>query len=139
MTAPPRYVPSDVEDTEPAFDLPDPQPVEARRATRNLIASSSLDAAAGEGLIGAVSEVVTNGTMHGRPPVHVQGWLTAMAATVTVCDAGDGPTDADAGREPALRDPGEGGFGLWLARQMCSEVAMGRCDDGFTVRLVART
>ena len=132
------YVPSPVESTPPAFDLPDPEPVAARRATRSLVAESPLDDDAREGLIGAVSEVVTNASLHGRPPVQVQGWLDHGAATITVHDAGDGPGDPEVGLRPAPRDPGQGGFGLWLARQMCSELAMGRGATGFTVRLVAR-
>lgn len=138
MTPGARYLPSPVESTTPALDLDHPQPVVARRATRDLLAGTALDHEAREGLVGAVSEVVTNADLHGQAPVRVRGWMTEHEVVITVTDSGDGPTDPEIGLRPALRDPGMGGFGLWLAHQMCSEVAMGRHEGGFTVRLVAR-
>lgn len=133
------YVASSVESTPPALTLGDPEPVVARRATRVLLEAAWLSPDAAEGFIGAVSEVVTNSLIHGRPPVQMLGWVRRGEAVVTVCDAGEGPLDPEAGAQPAPRDPGQGGFGLWLAHQSCSEVTMGRHTDGFTVRLVARS
>lgn len=118
--------------------MEDPEPVEARRATRRLLAQASLDHETEEGLVGAVSEVVTNAVLHGAPPVRVLGWAQDGQAVITVTDQGNGPADPEAGLQPASRRPGEGGFGLWLAHQMCREVTMGRHADGFTVRLVAQ-
>ena len=138
MTARRGYRPSTVESTTPVVDLTDPEPVAARRATRHLVADGGLSREAEEGLVGAVSEVVTNAEIHGRPPVRMLGWVRSGEAVITVTDCGDGPDDAEAGLRPATRDRGQGGFGLWLAHQLCSEVVMGRHHDGFTVRLVAR-
>ncbi len=101
--------------------------------------ADNFDQAAGEGLVGGVSEVVTNAYRHGHPPVRLRGWVSSGEATVTVTDLGEGPTDSEAGLSPATRDYGAGGFGLWLTCQLCSEVMMGRHPDGFTVRLVARS
>ena len=134
---PAAYLASQVESTAPAMDLTDPAPVNARQATRRLIAEAGLSADVGDGLIGAVSEVVTNAALHGAPPVRVRGWVQDGRAVVTVSDTGAGPTDPLVGLQPMPRDPGEGGFGLFLARQMCSELTMGRHDGGFTVRLEA--
>ena len=133
-----RYLPSPVESTSPVLEILDPLPVIARRATRDMLAGTALDHEAGEGLVGAVSEVVTNAGLHGEPPVHVRGWATEHEIVITVTDSGDGPSDPEVGLRPALRDPGMGGFGLWLAHQMCSDVTMGCHQAGFTVRLVAR-
>lgn len=134
-----RYRASAVEFTTPAMDLTDPQPVEARHATRRLLAGAELDGEARDDLVSAVSEVTTNAALHGEPPVRVLGWVSPVEAVVTITDSGDGPADPEAGLFPARRDPGEGGFGLWLAHQLCSEVVMGRHHRGFTVRLVARS
>ena len=139
MTGSMRYVASPMESTPPAMELVDAEPVQARRATRRLVADVGLSAEAEEGLVGAVSEVVTNAALHGEPPVRMRGWVGSGRAVITVRDAGAGPTDLEVGLQPAPRDPGEGGFGLWLARQMCSELTMGHDDGGFTVRLVARS
>jgi anti-sigma regulatory factor (Ser/Thr protein kinase) len=136
MTAPATYQASAIEQTVPALDLADPQPVDARRAARQLLDGSSVSAEAAENIVGALSEVVTNASLHGRPPVRVLGWVFDGSATFTVSDHGEGPSDPEAGLRPAERAPGEGGYGLWLARQMCSEMTMGRHDGLFTVRLV---
>ena len=139
MTARPAYLPSEIEFTEPLLDLTAPDPVDARRATRRLSRDGGLSRDAEEGLVGAVSEVVTNAALHGRPPVRVLGWMADGEAVITVTDHGPGPSDPDVGLRPATRDQGEGGFGLWLAHQLCDEVVMGCHQDLFTVRLVARS
>ena len=139
MTAQPAYVPTAIERTAPLVDLTAPDPVDARRATRQLLLDGGLSHDAEEGLVGAVSEVVTNADLHGRPPVRVRGWMIDGEAVITVTDHGPGPSDPEAGMRPATRGQGEGGFGLWLAHQLCDEVVMGCDHDLFTVRLVARS
>ena len=136
MTAPTPYRASAVEQTVPVLDLADPRPVDARRAAREMLDGMSVAADATENIIGALSEVVTNAGLHGRPPVRVLGWVLDRAATFTVSDHGEGPSDPEVGLRPAERAAGEGGYGLWLARQMCSEMTMGRHEGLFTVRLV---
>ena len=138
MTSVARYLPSPVESTRPALEMDDPQPVIARRGTRDLLSGTAIDRETQEGLVGAVSEVVTNAELHGEAPVHVRGWATEREVIITVTDAGQGPSDPNVGLRPAVRDSGMGGFGLWLAHQMCSEVSMGHHPAGFTVRLIAR-
>lgn len=131
------YVPSAIEQARPDLDLTDPEPVTARRALRTLLDDGPLDELELEGLVGAVSEVVTNAQHYGEPPVRMLVWVDERHAVVAVSDCGDGPDDPDAGMKPAEREVGDGGLGLWLARQMCHQVVMGRHPDGFTIRLVA--
>lgn len=138
MTALSPYESSPVEGEAPDLELTDPTPVAARRAVTQLIAAQ-LGEREAEGLVGAVSEVVTNASLYGRPPVRLLGWRRDACVTVTITDRGDGPADADVGLQPAARKVGDGGLGLWLARQMCRELVFGRRTDGFTVRLVAGT
>ncbi len=132
------YEASLVEATVPDVELVDPTPFSARSAVRVLIdsgRSARLAAEDEEGLIGAVSEVVTNALVHGVAPVLVRGWVGPERIVVTVHDRGAGPADADVGAQPDSRGPGLGGFGLWLAHELCAEVAMGVDGGGFTVRL----
>ena len=132
------YQATAVEQQEPDLRLTDPAPVDARRAVQELIETAALSSRDAEGLVGAVSEVVTNASLHGRPPVQLLGWVGDGSVTVTVTDQGDGPADPEVGHQPAEREPGGGGLGLWLARQMVAELAMGHDTAGFTVRLVAQ-
>ncbi len=139
MTRVQRYRAAPVETTPPLLEAVDPAPVEARRLTRSLLLDASdLPIALHEGLVTAVSEVVTNAGLHGRPPVTLRGWRRPGEVVVTVEDHGPGPDQGDLGLAPVERDAGHGGFGLWLAGQMVSEVALGRTDGAFVVRLVAR-
>lgn len=65
-----------------------------------------------------VSELATNALAHGRPPAHVQLLLDGDATLVVV-------SDADLSHLPVLaegREPGEGGFGLQIARRLSEAV-----------------
>lgn len=133
-----RYEPAAIETTVPDVELVDPTPFSARSAARALIGSGrsiELPTEDQDGLIGAVSEVVTNALVHGVPPVRLRGWADQARIVITVHDRGPGPTDGAVGTRPDHRGPGLGGFGLWLAHELCAVVAMGADDDGFTVRL----
>ncbi|HEY6595522.1 MAG TPA: sensor histidine kinase [Asanoa sp.] len=139
-TPPPRFLgerrPVEVDPIQlqpPALALTDPSPGAARRAIHDLdpgLAPDDLD-----GLLIAVSEVVTNGLRHGRPPVRVRYWAAPDRIVVTVHDGGSGPTDPFAGLLPAAS--GGGGLGLWLSHQLCNHVALDHSGDGFRVRLTA--
>ncbi len=66
----------------------------------------------------------------------MKAWAGTAHLVVTVHDTGPGPDDPFAGLLPAAdREPG--GFGLWLAHQLCAHAAPHRDEDGFTVRLTA--
>jgi anti-sigma regulatory factor (Ser/Thr protein kinase) len=84
-----------------------------------------------------VSEVVTNAIRHGRAPTTLQAWAASRHVVVTVHDTGPGPSDPFVGLLPAKKDKAEGGFGLWIAHQLCHRVTLDSDDNGFTVRLVA--
>ncbi|GGM48273.1 anti-sigma factor RsbA family regulatory protein [Dactylosporangium sucinum] len=117
----------------PVVDLAGPTSAEAREAVR----AAELDAARREDLALAVSEIVTNAGMHGRPPVRMRVWAGPGRAVVTVTDGGPGPAYPYAGLLPAAGDA-SAGFGLWIAHQTCSHVSLHRSPEGFTVRLVQR-
>ncbi len=62
---------------ESAAKLVDPLPGQARQAVGIASAQADVDRADVEGLITAVSEVVTNATVHGRHPIEVNAWVEA--------------------------------------------------------------
>jgi anti-sigma regulatory factor (Ser/Thr protein kinase) len=134
-----RYASCQVERSSPDVELIGPEPVEARRAVAELARRSALTDLQQHSLLGAVSEVVTNARVHGRPPVCLRGWRHREGVLVTVTDGGDGPSDPEVGVRPMERDPGDGGLGLWLAHQLCDELSFGRVPDGFRVRLWSGT
>lgn len=121
-----------LERTTPGFELWDPAEADARHAVVRLPAG--LPTSSVDDLAVSVSEIVTNARRHGRPPVRVRGWAGRGRAVVTVHDTGPGVTDPFAGLLPANRD--DGGRGLWIAHQLCSEVSLLPGDAGFGVRLV---
>jgi anti-sigma regulatory factor (Ser/Thr protein kinase) len=133
-TAP--YRRSAIEAQRPRLELDDPTPVQARRALVPLAEAAGLQGTDVDDLRSAVSEVVTNAVMYGTAPVRVTGWAAPGRVVVTVSDCGQGPSETDLGLAPLARDAGQGGLGLWMARQLCDELVMGRFGDGFTVRLV---
>jgi anti-sigma regulatory factor (Ser/Thr protein kinase) len=129
--------PDPLELAPPALRLADPTPADARHAVAALATSAGLDPRTAGDLVTAVSEVVTNAITHGRPPMSLQAWAGDQRAVVAVSDCGSGPADPFAGLVRPERRPGEGGYGLWLAHQMCTDVRFGMEDGRFVVRLIA--
>jgi len=75
----------------------------------------------------AVSEVVTNGLVHGRPPVRVAVWAELGRLTCLVEDSGRGGLDPMTG----YPHPGEARFlGLWAARQLVDELVITDARSG---------
>ncbi|WP_199443165.1 sensor histidine kinase [Umezawaea beigongshangensis] len=124
-----------IQRTPALVDLVDPSPVAARRAVTEADRSGLPGTEIGN-LVLSVSEVVTNALRHGRGPVRFRVWSAPGQLVATVHDRGTGPADPFAGLLPASNSP-SGGFGLWLAHQLCSHVTLDRGADGFTVRLTA--
>jgi anti-sigma regulatory factor (Ser/Thr protein kinase) len=139
LATPRPITPYPIQLTAPLVALADPTPATARRAVRD-VNTTSLPGDEIDDLLLSVSEIVANAHCHGRPPVRVTVWGDAAHMVVVVHDDGPGPTDPFAGLLPAPHPDiarNHAGFGLWLAHQMCSHVALHRDADGFTVRLTA--
>ncbi|WP_430781539.1 ATP-binding protein [Actinoplanes sp. G11-F43] len=83
--------------------------------------------------VAAVNELVTNGHLHGAPPLGLRMWVTGDRVECRVTDHGPGVPDPVAGYRP---NPGSrrSGAGLWLARQLCDDIDMWRAGRVFTVR-----
>jgi anti-sigma regulatory factor (Ser/Thr protein kinase) len=124
-----------LEASSPLVELIDPTPAAARRAVADVARISCLDFDEIDGLMTGVSEAVTNGICHGRPPVRLRLWLGADRVVATVTDRGHGPTDPLAGLLPTT-DTSSAGVGLWMTYQVCSHVTFGNDDEGFTIRLI---
>jgi anti-sigma regulatory factor (Ser/Thr protein kinase) len=122
-------------DGPPLAELTDPSAADARQAVRVALAPANIDPARTQDFVMAVSEVVTNGFVHGRPPLRVRIWRESDSAVVTVTDGGGGPADPFAGLV-AAQESRSAGVGLWMAHQICRHVAMYGDDEGFVVRLV---
>lgn len=125
-----------LEQTTPLVDLWDPTAAAAREAVATLSGHSSVKPDALSNLITAVSEVVTNALVHGLPPVQLKAWAASDRLVVSVHDSGEGPTDPFAGLIPS-ESIVSGGLGLWIAHQLCNQVAYLRSGGGITVRLTA--
>lgn len=110
-----------------------PTPAVARRVVAGLAGTTALDEDTVDRLVLAVSELVTNATMHGVPPVDLRAWAGGDRLVVTVGDGGTGPADPFAGYLPQRN--GVGGMGLWIVNQACSSVGFVRGPEGFTARV----
>jgi anti-sigma regulatory factor (Ser/Thr protein kinase) len=130
--------PDPLEAAPPAVRLAEPSPAEARHAVARLATLAGVPDQSTQDLVLAVSEVVTNACVHGRPPVPVEAWAGRNRIVVAVRDGGAGPVDPFVGLLCPDREPGRGGFGLWLAHQLCADVRLGLDEHGcFVVRLVS--
>jgi anti-sigma regulatory factor (Ser/Thr protein kinase) len=75
----------------------------------------------------AVTEVTSNGLLHGRPPVRVTLWAEVGSLTCLVEDSGSGNLDPMTG----FRHPeGASSLGLWAARQLVDELQIGSSPSG---------
>ena len=131
----PQAPPDPIEAVAPAAVLVEPTPKAARAAVTDVAAATGLGAERVNGLVLALSEVLTNALVHGATPVTVRAWPAEGRMHVTVTDGGPGPADPFVG---LLHRPGPesiGGHGLWFAHQLCHQVTMAREAAGFTVRL----
>ena len=123
-------------DDPPMVELVDPTPSQARHAVIAALPTGRLSVDQTSGLELAVSEVVTNAIVHGRPPVVVQVWLPHPGGVVvTVRDAGTGPirplTDTLPGPDAGT------GRGWWICRRSVGRIDDRSDDHGYVVRLVA--
>ena len=84
-------------------------------------------------LLAAVGEVAHNAFVHGSAPVFVTAWGAHESFVCQIEDDGTGIVDLAAGYMPPTN--GNGGWGLWLARQMTDSLEVGRGPNGSAVRL----
>ncbi|GAA2360271.1 anti-sigma regulatory factor [Catellatospora methionotrophica] len=122
-----------LEDTAPAIELGDPTTAQARGALAAVQATAALAEDDLSGLMLATTETVTNALLYGGPPVRLRLWASPGRIVVTVTDGGTGPADPFVGLMPG-RAPG--GWGMWLAHQVCAYVSLQREPGAFTVRLL---
>ncbi|MBM7774300.1 anti-sigma regulatory factor (Ser/Thr protein kinase) [Actinokineospora baliensis] len=130
-SGPPTPLP--VQHLPPTAALIDPTPAAARHAV-TAAGAFALSRADLEDLVTSVSEIVTNAVKYGTPPVTVRLWTGPRQVVVTIHDGGRGPVDPFAGLVPTP-NPDGGGYGLWIAHQLCHHVTLSRAESGFTVRL----
>lgn len=130
-----RAVRDPVEAQPPAVVLCDPTTAETRRALKTLADDVGLPPATGDDLVVAANEALTNALLHGRPPATVHGWCAPGKAVVAIHDSGTGPLDPLLGLRPAPQTGDHSGLGLWLAHQLCPQLAISHSQDGFTVRI----
>jgi anti-sigma regulatory factor (Ser/Thr protein kinase) len=97
--------------------------------------SSALPAGDVEDLVTAVNEVVTNGLVHGRPPVRVTLWCAPAEVTCEVVDSGGAHLDPMAGfRYPRPT----GSRGLWAARQLVDDAFVSAVPGGGSAVLLVK-
>lgn len=120
-----------IEATAPQLSLPDPTAVAARRAIRTLGTVIGLPGAAIEAAVLAVSETVTNSSLHGQGPACLKAWTRDGRLTVSVTDAGAGPHPL-VGLVPAPVNGGSG-RGMWILHQMLGDVHHRTDHSGYTV------
>jgi anti-sigma regulatory factor (Ser/Thr protein kinase) len=134
--------PDPIERTQPAVELVDPSPASARASVK-WFSHQQLPDHETDKLIFATHEAVINALRHGRPPTVLRLWTKPGRVTVTVSDAGPGPTDPLVGLLPNESPaPGAGdsvpgpALGLWLIHQLV-DVTRRSDSTGYTIRLTA--
>ncbi|WP_165356881.1 sensor histidine kinase [Nocardioides zhouii] len=110
----------------------------ARRMVRDLGADLRLDPDVVADMALAVTEVLTNALLHGGPPAMLHIYESGPTWVCHVQDSGRDALDPLVGLLPPAM-PSDHGYGLWLARQLCSAVDVGTDDSGTHVRLHIRT
>ncbi len=112
--------------------------VDGLHDVRSMITSTGIAAGLSESrggdLVVAASELAANSVLHAGGHGIARVWSEDGAIVVEVRDEGVIENPEQLGRhEP---DPsGAGGRGLWIARQLCDEVAIRSGTDGTRVRL----
>lgn len=111
---------------------------DARRLVRLLGEDLRLDSDTVDDVALAVTEVLTNALLHGRPPAMLHIYESGPTWVCHVQDGGPDQLDPLIGLLPPAELTGHG-YGLWLARQLCAAVDVGSDVTGTHVRLHTRT
>jgi anti-sigma regulatory factor (Ser/Thr protein kinase) len=118
--------------TAPAISARDASPAEVRRRLVDVLGPDA-PALADAQLV--VTELMSNGTRHGREPVDTRVWATAGQVVLEVSDAGDGLRDPLVDLRP-LRGGRNGGYGLWLVGQIADALSIERLGGRTVVTAV---
>lgn len=119
------------------LDISSPSEVAlARRLVRSRGAAAGLVDDLVDDLALAVTEVLTNALLHGTPPARLHVYDDGPTWVCHVQDSGAGLADPLSGMLPPS-EPADHGYGLWLARQLCTAVDVGTDATGTHVRLHA--
>ena len=110
---------------------------DARRLVHARGAEAGIDPEVVADVALAVTEVLTNALLHGEPPALLHVYEEGPTWVCHVHDGGPGPIDPLLGLLPP-GEPSDHGYGLWLARQLCSAVDVGNDRSGTHVRLHTR-
>ena len=114
-----------------AGELTEVRHIVQRRATAACLAPDKID-----DVVLAVSEIAANSVRHGGGRGVLRVWTTDDGVVCEIRDAGH-ITDPLAGRRrPGWSRPG--GWGLWLAHQLCDLVQVRSDPDGTTVRMLIK-
>lgn len=107
----------------------------ARRALAQAASVVLTDEDAREAVLLAATELISNGVLHGRPPVVLSVFrpdISLAVLDVVVSDHGSGQVPA---LPPSRPEPfAEGGRGLWLVSQLAASVSVERGPGLFAVR-----
>ncbi len=109
----------------------------ARRMVHASGAEAGLDRDVIQDVALAVSEVLANALLHGSAPARLHVYAERDTWVCHVHDPGPGPIDPLVGLVPPA-EPSDHGYGLWLARQLCTAVDVGNDPSGTHVRLHTR-
>ncbi len=109
----------------------------ARRLVRASGARAGLDPDVVHDVALSVTEMLTNAIVHGEPPALLHVYAEDSTWVCHVHDSGPGPMDPLLGLLPPV-EPSDHGYGLWLARQLCTAVDVGSDGSGTHVRLHTR-
>ncbi len=107
-----------------------------REGLHRVAVRAALSAQPARDFVLAANEVITNALRHGVPPVGVRLWAGPRRLLLRVTDAGPGIRDPFIGYESSTVAMRRGlGSGLWLARQLVSELTTATTPDGCAVWL----
>jgi anti-sigma regulatory factor (Ser/Thr protein kinase) len=126
-----------IEWSTPVVELHNPTPAQARDAVKQ-VAAGRLDEVTFTDLVLGVSEAADNAQVHGQSPTRVRIWTGSDRVLVHIRDSGHGPLNPLAGLVP-VHSAVSAGLGLWLIHQLNLDVDLLPDNDGYTVRMVART
>lgn len=108
-----------------------------RATVDRAVRAAGVDDDVAHALILSMNEALTNALLHGGGIERVVLRRGADALHCEVVDRGAGPADPLVGFLPPDLSA-EGGFGLWIARQLCDDVEIFPGPRGTTVRLSVR-